>query len=130
MDEELKYKIWQIVVAVFVAVGIGVTIESDQPWMAIIILATGLLLRWMLKARYRAVVLVDERTRRISEKAGSATFWVFLVAVALTMVATLILGSVGIGVTALKEAMEPLSYAALAIMAVYTILVKYYSRKM
>lgn len=130
MNEELKYKIWQIVTTVFIAVGIAVAMGSDQPRVAIVVLATGLLLRWMLKARYKAVILVDERTKRIGERAGSTTFWIFLVATALTMVAQLILDSVSIRIPQLKEMMEPLSYIALGIMAVYAVLVRYYSRKM
>jgi uncharacterized membrane protein len=130
MDETIAYKIRRAVVAIFVAAGMGLAVGSNQPLVAIAVVGIGMLMLWMLRARYKAVILVDERIKRIGEKAASTALWFFLVATAFTIMVELMLESVDIGMQQIKEIMEPLSFITIGIMAVYAVLVRYYSSKM
>lgn len=130
MGKELTYKIWRGATAFFVAAGMAFSIVTQQPLAALVVLTTGFLILRMLRAKYREVTLVDERVVRIGEKAASTTFRVFLVSGALIVVSELMLKSISIELIPLEEAIQPLSYAVLVVMAIYWIFQVYYSRKM
>jgi len=130
MNEELAYKIWRAVITLFVAGGMALAIENNQPWLGIIVLGTGFTMLSMLRNKYKSVVLVDERIKRITEKAASTTLWFFFVATATTAIIELTLETLGYEIIQLKVIMEPLSIITLGVIVVYTILVRYYSKKM
>jgi uncharacterized membrane protein len=130
MNRSTWYVLWRIVVTFFVAAGFGFAIVQEQILVGLAILAAGFAILQVLRVRYKSVVLADERTKRINEKAGLGTFWFFMVSGAILTLLGLVLSYVGIEIQLLKTFVEPLSYLILGLMLVYSILTLYYSRKM
>lgn len=130
MRRELSYKIWRVLIGFFVAFGFAFAAVQSQFLVAFAVLAVGFALIHVLQGRYKSIVLSDERTRRIGEKAAQNTIVIFMVGSAAIICTQLILVSVGIEVPQLQAFVEPLSYMILAFMLVYSALSFYYSKKM
>jgi uncharacterized membrane protein len=130
MKKETEYKIMRILTIVFVAFGVAFSVVQEQIILTLVFLIIAVAVNQVLKARYKSVVFADERTKRISEKAGLTTFWFFICAGAGLIILQLILHSLGLENEPLKAFVEPLSYIILALMMIYNILYVYYSRKM
>lgn len=130
MKKELSYKIWRVLVGFFVAFGFAFAVIQNQFLVAFAIFAAGFALIQVLQARYKSVILSDERTKRIGEKAAQNTLVLFMVGSAAIICSQLILASAGIEIPELQAFVESLSYMILALMLVYSLLSFYYSRKM
>jgi uncharacterized membrane protein len=131
MDKRRAYNLSRAltVTSILGTVGIAI-IFKQQLLVAFVILANGFWILWMLRARYKALVLVDERTARIEEKAASAAYALFLVAGWTVILVEYVLEAVGIRIQPFETAVEPLSYALLGLMLAFGIVHSYYSRKM
>lgn len=131
MNRRQAYNLSRALTAASIVGAIGIaTIFKQQLLIALVILANGLWILWMLRARYRALVLVDERIARIEEKAASAAYALFLVAGWTVILVEYVLEAVGIRIQPFETAVEPLSYALLGLMLAFGIVYSYYSRKM
>lgn len=94
------------------------------------VFAAGFAILQVLRSRYKSVIVSDERTKSINEKAALSTFVFFMVGGAAIIMSQLILGYIGVTIQPLSAFAEPLSYLILALMLVYSVLTLYYSRKM
>ncbi len=130
LNKEITYKIWRAVTTLFVAFGFGFAIVQNQIVVALGILAAGFAILQVLRLRYKSVILSDERTKSINEKAALGTFVFFMVAGAVIIMSKVILDYVGVNIQPLAAFIEPLSYFILILMLVYSVLALYYSRKM
>ncbi len=130
MKKELEYKVARIITTLFVAFGFALGIAQAQTIVSLAVLAAGLVILQVLRARYKSVILSDERTKRINEKAALSTFWFFMISGVLIILSQLILDFAGIEIQQLKAFTEPLSYLILGLMLVHSVLAAYYSRKM
>ena len=130
LDRELLYKISMALVAVLVAAAIGFAVFGNQPFIAIGVLAGGFAFLLVVRGRYRTVVLRDERTSRLGEKAASTTFWIFLLSAAAVIGAEFVLEDLGIGIQSLKSLDEPLGQILIGLMRTYSAVHSYYSRRM
>jgi uncharacterized membrane protein len=130
VKKQNEYKILRILTGFFVAFGVAFSIVQNQIILTLAFLVTAIAVNQLLKARYKSVVLADERTTRISEKAGLTTFWFFIFSGAGVIILQLVLSYVGVEYQPLKAFTEQISYVILALMAIYNVLFLYYSRKM
>jgi uncharacterized membrane protein len=130
MKKSISYTIWRIAVTFFVALGFGFAIDQGQILIGLAVLAAGFAILQVLRVRYKSVILADERTKRIAEKATFGTFWVLMVFGTSLILVELTLSYAGIKIPQLSAFVEPLSYIILSLMIVYTCLTVYYSRKM
>ncbi len=130
MKKSISYTLWRIAITFFVALGFGFAIDQGQALIGLAVLAAGFAILQVLRVRYKSVILADERTKRINEKAAFGTFWVLMVFGASLILVELTLSYAGIKIPQLSAFVEPLSYIILSLMLVYTCLTVYYSRKM
>jgi uncharacterized membrane protein len=130
VKKETSYKIWRAATTFFVAFGFAFALVQEQIIMALAVLAAGFAILQVLRARYKSIILSDERTKRINEKAAFGTFWVLMVGGAVLIFSQLILNYLGITIEPLASLTEPLSYFILALMLIHSVLTLYYSRKM
>ncbi len=130
MKKELESKVTRALVTIFVAAGFSFAIVQEQIVVAIAVLVAGLAILQVLKARYKSVVLADERTKRINEKAAMNTLTFFMVSSAILIITQLTMNFAKIDIPQLRAFTEPLSYLIIVFMMVYSILTLYYSRKM
>jgi uncharacterized membrane protein len=130
MKRELSYKIGRILTSVFVAAGFAFALVQDQYLVGFAVLAAGFAILQVLRTRYKSVLLSDERTKRISERAAQTTLVLFMVASAVVICSQLVFVSAGIEIPQLQAITEPLSYLILALMLSYSILTFYYQKKM
>jgi uncharacterized membrane protein len=122
--------LWRIIVTFFIAAGFAFAIVQEQILVGLAVLAAGFAILQVLRVRYKSVVLSDERTKRINEKAGLGTFSILMGSGAILIISELILSSAGIESPQLKTFVEPFSYLILGLMLIYTVLTLYYQRKM
>jgi uncharacterized membrane protein len=130
MNQEKAYKIYRGIVTLFMSAGFSFGIIQEQIVVSLVFLAAGLAIIQVLSSKYKAVVLSDERTKVIGEKAAQNTVLFFILGSSVVICAQLILGSVGIKIAELEAFTQPLSYLVLAFMLVYSIFTFYYSRKL
>jgi uncharacterized membrane protein len=74
MKKSISYTIWRIAVTFFVALGFGFAIDQGQILIGLAVLAAGFAILQVLRVRYKSVILADERTKRIAEKATLELF--------------------------------------------------------
>ncbi len=130
MRQELAYKVSRVLLTFFIAVGFGIGVVQEQIIISLAFLAAGFVILQVLRARYKSVLLSDERTKRINEKAALGTFWAFTVSGALLILTELILDYVGLDIPEFRIFTQLLSYMILALMLVYSVLSFYYLKKM
>jgi uncharacterized membrane protein len=130
MRREVAYKIWQVFIGFFVSFGFAFAVAQNQFLVALAVLAAGFALIRVLQGRYKSVVLSDERTKLIGEKAAQTTIVILMVGSAVVISAQLILLSLGIQVPWFQAFIEPLSYMILTLMLVYGLVTFYYLKKM
>ncbi|XHH09279.1 MAG: DUF2178 domain-containing protein [Candidatus Bathyarchaeia archaeon] len=130
MKRETTYKIWRMIVTLFISAGFSFGIIQEQFIVSLAFLAAGLAILQVLRTKYKSVVLSDERTKLIGEKASQNTILCFIVGSSILICVQLVLTSFGIEIQELQAFTQPLSYLILAFMLVYSIFSFYYSRKM
>lgn len=131
MQKEQTYKIMRIALIIFIAGGIGFAIAIRNLIAGGIIFIIGLFLSIFLRKRYKDIVIADERTRRISEKAFTGAFMIYAVSIGIANLAIVFLESLNLEtINQIKPAIYQLSYAFFIIIALYWVLYIYYQRKM
>ncbi len=84
-----------------------------------------------MKNRYKDVVIADERTRKISEKAISGAFWIYLISIVLADIAVIFLGPLDLEIIdRIKPAVYHITYTFFFLIFLYETLRYYYTNKM
>lgn len=129
--KEQSYKIMRIVITILIAAGMGFAIASRNLIGGVMILFTGLFLFLFMKQRYKDVVIADERTRKISEKAIVGAFWIYLVSIVLANIAVIVLGPLDLEIIdQIKPAVTYITYTFFFLVFLYEALRFYYKNKM
>jgi uncharacterized membrane protein len=130
MDKTRVYRILSALGALLIAAAIGSAMAGGEPIVAVAVLSAGFLILFMLRERFRILVLKDERTSKIGEKAASTTFWLFIACGGLVIVAGLASRNLGYSVRWLEAGIEPLGTILFGLMLAYSAIHYYYSAKM
>ncbi|MCZ7356645.1 MAG: DUF2178 domain-containing protein [Candidatus Methanoperedens sp.] len=130
-EKEKSYTIMRILTAVLVAAGMGFAIATRNLIGGVMILAIGLSLFLFMKTRYKDVVIADERTRKISEKAIAGAFWIYLVSIVLANIAVIFLGPLDLEIIEqVKPAVTYITYTFFFLIFLYEALRFYYKNEM
>jgi len=129
--KEQSYTIMRLVIAFLIAAVIGFAIVTRNLIGAIIILFIGLFLLVFMKKRYKDVVIADERTQKISEKAIAGAFWIYIVCIVLANIAVFFLGQLNLEIIdRIKPAVNHITYTFFFLIFLYEALRYYYTNKM
>ena len=129
--KEQSYTIMRLVIAFLIAAVIGFAIVTRNLIGAIIILFIGLFLFLFMKKRYKDVVIADERTQKISEKAIAGAFWIYIICIVLVNFAVFFLGSLNLEIIdRIKPAVNHNTYTFFFLIFLYEALRYYYTNKM
>jgi len=129
--KEQSYTIMRLVIAFLIAAVIGFAIVTRNLIGAIIILFIGLFLLVFMKKRYKDVVIADERTQKISEKAIAGAFWIYIVCIVLANFAVFFLGPLNLEIIdRIKPAVNHITYTFFFLIFLYEALRYYYTNKM
>jgi len=120
-----NYQILRIIVAIFVGtvVGLSVTIGNILP--AILAIVIGAMISYIYK-KNTDEILEDERITKVSEKASRIAIVIFSISIAFMGMILIILRNEYPDYT---QAGFTLSYAAVALLAIYYIFYGYYNKK-
>ena len=120
-----NYQILRIIVAIFVAtvVGLSVTIGTILP--AILAIIIGAMISYIYKKKTNEI-LEDERITKVSEKASRISIVLFSISIACIGMFLIILRT---EYSDLTQAGFTLSYAAVALLTLYYIFYWYYDKK-
>jgi uncharacterized membrane protein len=130
-EKEQSYTIMRIVITILIAASMGFAIATRNLIGGVMILLIGLFLFLFMKSRYKDVVITDERTRKISEKAIAGAFWIYLVSIVLANIAVIFLGHLNLGVIdQIKPAVTYITYTFFFLIFLYEVLRFYYKNKM
>ncbi len=128
--KEQIYTIMRLVIAFLIAAGMGFAIVTRNLIGGVMIVFTLFLLVFM-KNRYKDVVIADERTRKISEKAISGAFWIYLISIVLADIAVIFLGPLDLEIIdRIKPAVYHITYTFFFLIFLYETLRYYYTNKM
>ncbi len=131
MNREQSYKIMRITIGILLVFGMLVAISLRNPIAAAVIFLIGLLLLKLLGDRYRDLVLKDERTLRIGEKALSRAFVIYAVGIGIATIAIVFMEPLNLEIiNQIKPLINQLSYAIFPLFVLFYLLYFYYQRKM
>ena len=131
MKREQSYKILRISIGILMVFGMLVAIYMRNPIAAAVIFLIGILLLKFLGERYRDLVLKDERTQRIGEKALSRAFIIYAVGIGLATIAIVFTEPLNLEIiNQIKPVINQLSYAIFPVFALFYLLYYYYQSKM
>lgn len=129
--KEQSYTIMRIVITILIAASMGFAIATRNLIGGGMILLIGLFLFLFMKSRYKDIVITDERTRKISEKAIAGAFWIYLVSIVLANIAIILLGHLNLGVIdQVKPSVTYITYTFFFLIFLYEVLRFYYKNKM
>jgi uncharacterized membrane protein len=120
-----NYQILRIVVAVFVAVVVSLSVINGTILSAIMAIIIGAMISYIYK-KNTDEILEDERITKVSEKASRIVIVLFSVSIAFIGMFLIILRSEYPDYT---QAGFTLSYAAVALLTLYYIFYGYYNKK-
>ena len=120
-----NYKILRVIIAMFVAIVVGISVTMGEIIPAILAIVIGAMISYIYKKNTNET-LEDERIVKISEKASKMAMVLFSIAVAIIGLFFITLRNeypdfIQVGYT--------LSYSAVAILALYYIFYGYYNKK-
>jgi uncharacterized membrane protein len=124
--ERKKFKLYGLVLTIFVGFVIGLSAFRGEPIIAIVTMVVGMILLFALKSRVKQVI-EDERIYRISEKASRKTIQV--VGTTTALLGLSILGLSKSGYLELVEVGYSLACFATVLLIVYMIFYGYYAKK-
>ncbi len=120
-----NYKVFRIIVTIFVAIVVGLSVSVGAIIHAFLAIIIGALLSYIYKKNTNEV-LYDERIIKISEKASRIAMTLFAISIAF----------IGLFLITLKDAYPnftqagfTLSFAAVALLVLYYIFYGYYNNK-
>ena len=125
--ERKKFKLYGLVLTIFVGFVIGLSAFRGEPIIAIVAVVIGMILLYTLKGRVRQVI-EDERIYRISEKASRRTIQVIGTTTAILGLS--ILGLSKSGYLNLTEVGYSLACFATVLLFVYMIFYSYYAKRL
>jgi uncharacterized membrane protein len=120
-----NYKILRIIVAIFMAIILGLSATYGNIFPAILAILIAAMVSYIYK-KTTTELLEDERITKVSEKASRIAIVVFSITIALIGMFIIILKSVYSDYT---EAGFTLSYSSVALLALYYIFYGYYNKK-
>lgn len=120
-----NYQILRIVVAIFVAVVVGLSVSVGTIIPAILAIVIGAMISYIYK-KSTDEIIEDERIVKVSEKASRIAIVVFSISIALVGMFLITLRNEYPDFT---QAGFTLSYAAVALLMMYYIFYGYYNRK-
>ncbi len=131
MNREKSFKIIKALIVIFVAVGMGFAIAIDNPIAAIIIFVIGIFLLFLMRNKFKGIIVKDERMQRISEKAYTSAFLIFAFCITIVNIVIIFLEPFDIEfINQIRPAIYQFSLAWFIIFALYWIFYLYYQRKM
>lgn len=129
--KEHSYTIIRLAISFLIAAVMGFAIITRNLIGAVIILFSGLFLFFLMKRRYKDVVIVDERTQQISDKAIAGAFWIYIVCIVLANIAVFLLGPLNLEIIGrIKPAVDHITYTFFFLIFLYEALRYYYKNKM
>ena len=129
--KEQSYTIIRMALSFLIAAVMGFAIITRNLIGAVMILFTGLFLLVFMKKRYKDVVIADERTQKISEKAIAGAFWIYIVCIVLANFAVFFLGPLNLEIIdRIKPAVNHITYTFFFLIFLYEALRYYYTNKM
>ena len=129
--KEQTYTIMRLVISFLIAAVMGFAIVTRNLIGAVMILFTGLFLLVFMKRRYKDVVIADERTQKISDKAIAGAFWIYIVCIVLANIAVFFLGPSNLEIIdRIKPAVNHITYTFFCLVFLYEALRYYYMNKM
>jgi uncharacterized membrane protein len=120
-----NYKILRIIVAIFMAIIVGLSATYGNIFPAILAILIAAMVSYIYK-KTTTELLEDERITKVSEKASRIAIVVFSITIALIGMFLIILKSVYSDYT---QAGFTLSYSSVALLALYYIFYGYYNKK-
>lgn len=130
-NKEKTYTMTRFVIAFLIAAGFGFSIITRNIIGSIVIFFIGLFLFVFMKRTYQEVVICDERTRKISDKAIIGAFWIYLASIALADIAVIFLGPLNLKIIdQIKPAVYHITYTFFFMIFLYETLRYYYTNKM
>ncbi|BDZ70671.1 DUF2178 domain-containing protein [Methanobacterium petrolearium] len=120
-----NYQILRIIVTLFVAIIVGLSVTLGTILPAILAIVIGTMISYIYK-KSTDEVLEDERIIKVSEKASRIAIVVFSISIAFIGMFLIILRNEYPDYT---QAGFTLSYAAVALLAIYYIFYGYYNKK-
>lgn len=131
MKREQSYKIMRIAIGILLVFAMLAAISMRNPIAAAVIFLIGILLLKLLGDRYRDLVLKDERTLRIGEKALGSAFMIYAAGIGIGTIAIAFIEPFNPDVIdQIKPLINQLSYAIFPVFALFYLLYFYYLRKM
>lgn len=129
--KEQSYTIMRLVISFLIAAVMGFAIVTRNLIGAVMILFVGLFLLVFMKRRYKDVVIADERTQKISDKAIAGAFWIYIVCIVLANIAVFFLGPLNLEIIdRIKPAVYHITYTFFFLIFLYEALRYYYTNKM
>jgi uncharacterized membrane protein len=129
--KEHSYTIIRLAISFLIAAVMGFAIITRNLIGAVIILFSGLFLFFLMKRRYKDVVIVDERTQQISDKAIAGAFWIYIVCIVLANIAVFLLGPLNLEIIGrIKPAVDHITYTFFFLIFLYEALRYHYKNKM
>ena len=129
--KEKTYTRIRFAIAFLIAAGLGFSITTRNIIGSILILLIGLFFLVFMKREYKDVVICDERTRKISEKAITGAFWIYLASIVLADIAVIFLGPLDLEIIdRIKPAVYHITYTFFFLIFLYETLKYYYMNKM
>lgn len=120
-----NYKILRIIVTIFVAIVVGLSVTFGTVLPAILAIVIGAMVSYIYK-KSTDEILEDERIARVSEKASRIAIVVFSISIALIGMFLIILRSEYSDYT---QAGFTLAYSSVVLLALYYIFYGYYNKK-
>jgi uncharacterized membrane protein len=120
-----NYKILRVIIAMFVAIVVGISVTMGEIIPAILAIVIGAMISYIYKKNTNET-LEDERIVKISEKASRMAVVLFSIAIAIIGLFFITLRNQYPDFT---QAGYTLSYSAVAILALYYIFYGYYNKK-
>lgn len=130
-EKEQGYTIMRLVISFLIAAVMGFAIITRNLAGSVMILFLGLFLFFFMKKRYKDVVIADERTQRISEKAITGAFWIYLASIVLADIAVFFLGPLDMEIIVrIQPAVYHITYTFFFLIFLYEAFRYYYTNKM
>jgi uncharacterized membrane protein len=120
-----NYKILRVIIAMFVAIVVGISVTMGEIIPAILAIVIGAMISYIYKKNTNET-LEDERIDKISEKASRMAVVLFSIAIAIIGLFFITLRNQYPDFT---QAGYTLSYSAVAILALYYVFYGYYNKK-
>jgi uncharacterized membrane protein len=130
--KERTYRYWKMSIAFLISAFTAFALAIDQPIAAVIVIAVGAVLIWMVRMRYREVerAMADERMNAISSRAANVAFRVFAIGALALMMAELVLEFMGLSIPGMQGFAYTLGYLVSALVFLHYLFYLYYSTRM